>query len=54
MLRDQDAGPASLMNQVTPRWQPPGCEGPSLLHHHYIWAAALLLTTDVLNEPAVP
>lgn len=57
MLRDQDAGPASLLgpsNQVTPCWQPPGCDGPSLPHHHCIWATALLLTPDAPNEPAVP
>lgn len=57
MLRDQDAGPASLrgpLNQVTPCWRPPGCDSPSLLHHHCIWATALLLTPDALNEPTVP
>lgn len=57
MLRDQDESLASLLgplNQVTPCWRPPGCDGPSLLHHPCIWAAALLLTPDAMNEPAVP
>lgn len=55
--RCEEIGRASLLgplNQVTPCWRPPVCDGPSLLHHHCKWAAALLLTADALNEPAVP